>query len=201
MNDTTVEYRDIPGFPGYRVGSDGSVWSSWRGQGISRKPGPWRRLKSCLSHGYPTVHLFDGRGGHQPRVHQLVLLAFVGPCPPGLECCHENDVKTDNRLSNLRWDTRKSNAADRDLHGRQIKGSHHCHAKLTEEHALAIHLLHRLGFTLHSMSRAFGVSVGAIALLLRGRTWRHVLPVLERVLADLESLLRSTMPTQQETRS
>lgn len=24
-----VEYRDIPEFPGYRVGSDGSVWSAW----------------------------------------------------------------------------------------------------------------------------------------------------------------------------
>ncbi len=24
-------------------------------------------------------------------VHQLVLLAFVGPCPDGLECCHFPD--------------------------------------------------------------------------------------------------------------
>lgn len=26
--DSTVEYRDVEGFPGYKVGNDGSVWSS-----------------------------------------------------------------------------------------------------------------------------------------------------------------------------
>lgn len=26
--NSTVEYRDIKGFPGYRVGSDGSVWTT-----------------------------------------------------------------------------------------------------------------------------------------------------------------------------
>lgn len=26
----TVEYRDIEGFPGYRIGSDGTVWSCWK---------------------------------------------------------------------------------------------------------------------------------------------------------------------------
>ena len=29
-NQSTVEYRDIQGFPGYRVGSDGSVWTQWK---------------------------------------------------------------------------------------------------------------------------------------------------------------------------
>lgn len=45
-------------------------------------------------------------------VHRLVLEAFVGPCPSGLEACHANDIGTDNRLSNLRWDTRQANTLD-----------------------------------------------------------------------------------------
>lgn len=45
-------------------------------------------------------------------VHRLVLEAFVGPCPPGMEGCHWNDVPDDNRLSNLRWATKSENRLD-----------------------------------------------------------------------------------------
>jgi hypothetical protein len=45
-------------------------------------------------------------------VHQLVLEAFVGPCPPGMECLHANDDATDNRLVNLRWGTHTENVQD-----------------------------------------------------------------------------------------
>jgi hypothetical protein len=38
------EYRPVPGFPGYVIGSDGSVWSS-RQNGRFRQ-GRWRRLRS-----------------------------------------------------------------------------------------------------------------------------------------------------------
>jgi hypothetical protein len=43
----------------------------------------------------------------------MVLFAFVGPCPEGMECCHENDVRDDNRIENLRWDTHANNLAQR----------------------------------------------------------------------------------------
>ena len=46
------------------------------------------------------------------RVHRMVLEAFVGPCPEGMQCRHLNDVKNDNRLNNLAWGTRKENSAD-----------------------------------------------------------------------------------------
>lgn len=45
-------------------------------------------------------------------VHRLVLEAFVGPCPPGMESLHGNDISADNRIENLRWDTRLNNKAD-----------------------------------------------------------------------------------------
>lgn len=50
-------------------------------------------------------------------VHHLVLEAFVGPCPAGLEGCHNNGVSDDNRLINLRWDTRSANQLDAVRHG------------------------------------------------------------------------------------
>lgn len=33
--------------------------------------------------------------------HRLVLFAFVGVCPKGMQGSHLNDIKTDNRLENL----------------------------------------------------------------------------------------------------
>lgn len=47
------------------------------------------------------------------KIHHLVLEAFVGPRPaPEMDGCHANDIREDNRLSNLRWDTKSGNARD-----------------------------------------------------------------------------------------
>lgn len=82
--DSIVEYRDVPGFPGYRVGSDGSLWSKLLGsnRGFSDT---WRRLKPGNSKGYH-LHLLYNNGKRVTRfVHRLVLEAFVGPRPDSLD--------------------------------------------------------------------------------------------------------------------
>ncbi len=57
-------------------------------------------------------------GQNHPRlVHRLILLAFVGECPDGLQACHYDGDKSNCRLSNLRYDTPKGNAADKVRHG------------------------------------------------------------------------------------
>lgn len=50
-------------------------------------------------------------------VHHLVLKAFVGPQPPGMECCHGDGQPANNVDTNLRWDTRQANVADMWRHG------------------------------------------------------------------------------------
>lgn len=46
-------------------------------------------------------------------IARTVLAAFVGPSPPlKYTACHYNDNRMDNRLSNLRWDTRSGNMLD-----------------------------------------------------------------------------------------
>lgn len=51
------------------------------------------------------------------RVHVVVLEAFVGPRPEGLEGCHNDGDHTNNVPSNLRWDTSSSNSYDSVRHG------------------------------------------------------------------------------------
>ena len=67
-----------------------------------------------LGRGYPAVRLPD----RQAKVHHLMLDGFVGPRPPGCDGCHWDDNKTDNRLFNLRWDTKSANERDKVRNGR-----------------------------------------------------------------------------------
>lgn len=82
------------------------------------------KLSRRTRDGYVYVGLSANGVIHHRKVHQLVLEAFVGPRPPGMESCHNNHVRHDNRLVNLRWDTRKANARDRAINGSQIRT--HC---------------------------------------------------------------------------
>ena len=54
-------------------------------------------------------------------VHRLVLEAFVGPCPEGLQCDHKNRVRDDNAATNLRWVTQKENLEGRVYTGKYVK--------------------------------------------------------------------------------
>jgi hypothetical protein len=51
------------------------------------------------------------------RIHRLVLEAFVGPCPIGMEGCHNDGDCSNNKLQNLRWDTHIANVLDSINHG------------------------------------------------------------------------------------
>ena len=110
-------WKDIPGWEGYyQVSDTGGVRSIDRiaqgRHGAHQYKG--RTLKQTpATKGYLTVKL--SRSGIPQRgyqVHRLVLSAFVGECPEGLEACHADDVKTNNKLTNLRYDTSKNNTAD-----------------------------------------------------------------------------------------
>lgn len=103
----------------YEVSDLGQVRSLGRIDTRGRRRGPKLLTPSPDDKGYLNVCLTpssqegDTQRQVTRRVHALVLEAFAGPCPGGLEACHGNDVPDDNRLVNLRWDTRSSNHQDR----------------------------------------------------------------------------------------
>ena len=67
--------------------------------------------------GYRTVVLCNKEKRVTRAVHRLVLEAFTGPCPAGLEVRHLNGLAWDNRLENLAYGTHGSNIADAVEHG------------------------------------------------------------------------------------
>lgn len=66
-----------------------------------------------------TLHKSGSR--KSAAVHRMVLEAFVGPCPDGMQGCHWNGEPADNRVENLRWDTPRSNMADKLRHGQHAE--------------------------------------------------------------------------------
>ncbi len=117
------ERKEIPGFPDYYADTNSNIWSYKKHQG-SLVP---RKLKLCKNKkGYLLVKI----GGVVRQVHRLILMTFIGKCPEGMQTCHNNGIKDDNRVENLRWDTPKNNCADRRKHGNQIMGEkHHLYGK------------------------------------------------------------------------
>ena len=59
----------------------------------------------------------DGRE-YTRLVHRLVLEAFVGPCPPGMQGLHWDDDPANNVVENLYWGTSSQNRKDSIRNGR-----------------------------------------------------------------------------------
>jgi HNH endonuclease len=176
-----VEYHDVIGWPGYRVGDDGSVWSRRRRGGgrIDHESRPladeWHRIKATLRYdGYRYVQLSVAGRSWQIGVRLLVLQTFVGPRPPGMECRHLNSDRTDDRLANLGWGTVHQNAADRIKNGTQSCGEAHPSAKLDEPRVREILGSHRAGISIGELSRRYRVARATIRKIVRGRAWKHV---------------------------
>jgi len=167
-----MEMRPIPGYPGYQVTDDGRVWLERKGRFSKGKPDV---------HGYPVVNMIDTQGRRRPvHVHVLVLLAFVGPCPPGNEARHLNDIKTDTHLANLKWGTRKENVDDciRNGHFAYLetkRGSDHPRATVTEKDVEDIRrrYLPRV-VTGPMLAREYGVKTCVVYNIIHGTNWKHV---------------------------
>lgn len=140
--------------------------------GIAMKGGKLLK-KIVASTGYQVVNLSSvSIGKKQELVHRLVLLSFVGPCPSGMECAHNNGNRQDARLENLRWSTRKSNHADKHDHGTAQRGERHGNAKLLDIEVVA---MRNMKLSAKQISDQFGVSKSCAKKIISGESWRHLL--------------------------
>ena len=121
----------------------------------------------------PSVMLAELRVSKELGV-VVVLTAFVGRCPDGMECRHINGNPANNRLDNLLWGTPTENAADRDLHGTTARGERNAAATLTESQAREIKYRPRRWGMGKALASEFGVSESLVSDIRTGRTWTHI---------------------------
>lgn len=108
MNSKSI--KAIPSVKGsYFADKVGRIWSERNGH--MHELATWDN-----GHGYRQVRL---AGEHRNRkVHQLVIQAFLGNCPPWAEIDHIDRDRGNNSLKNLRYIPKAQNAANRGTTGR-----------------------------------------------------------------------------------
>jgi hypothetical protein len=153
-----TQWRPIAGRPGYDISDDGQVYSYASD----------RILKPSIHGKY--LGLMLGRGRIY-TIHIEILKAFVGPRPEGYEGCHNNGIHTDNRLTNLRWDTKQANKEDNKLHGKDPVGERNPSALLTEQSVVTIRTVRKPD---SYYAELFGASRRAIREARQGNTWKHL---------------------------
>lgn len=155
--------------PDYLVSTLGRVVRDKAARGARR----FKEAKPFVpSDGRPTVTLrVDGRT-KTFRVCNLVLETFAGPRPqPRMECCHNDGNPANNDIGNLRWDTRKGNAADMVKHGTKLMGETHPSSKLTAEQVATIRKDYAAGVRQQELADRYGVHQPAISRIVNGKRW------------------------------
>jgi hypothetical protein len=159
-------FKTIPGFPNYEV----SKISEVRGKRFGRI------LKPKVHDGYHSVGLYMDGKYHWRNVHRLCAMAWVGvpENAKNLDVAHNDGVRSNNVVSNLRWVTRKDNIHDRYSHGTAIgahPGERHHNAKLTS--ALVIEMRERVANGERFMDVVFETGVKKLTAYdaVTGKTW------------------------------
>lgn len=119
MTNDHEEWRQAPGYVG-------GLEVSNRGRVRNRK-GPLRGNINASGYRVIDVRREGEKRSRGALVHRLVLEAFVGPCPPGMQTRHLDGDPGNNHLGNLRWGTPAENNRDTLRHGRHEKVNRkHC---------------------------------------------------------------------------
>jgi hypothetical protein len=108
-------------------------------------------------------------------VHRLIIETFKGLPPKGFQCCHNDGNVDNNRIENLRWDTRENNELDKFKHGTSPKGERNPCAKLTEEQVIEIRKLYNTGsFSHKDLGKIYNVDQANIGYIVRRKSWAHI---------------------------
>ena len=169
----------MPGYEGlYEVSSYGRIRSLPRQRRGGRSGNGMRTVRERILKPkpgkYPAVSLRRCADPMTFNVHTLVLLAFVGPCPDGMEACHGDGNKWNCNLGNLRWDTPSSNHDDRVRHGVSNRGERCGTAKLTEAQVGDIRSLYAAGrMTQAVLAARYGVAQSQISHIINRKRWSY----------------------------
>ena len=125
--------------------------------------------------GYKTIRTMYNKKRRVKKVHRLVAEAFLGSCPDGMQCCHNNGIHYCNRGSNLRWGTPKENAQDKIIHGKSCAGEKNHSAILKEGEAWLIKKICKANILFdREVAAMFKVKREVVNSIKIGRSWKHL---------------------------
>lgn len=132
--------------------------------------GCWDWQLSIRKNGYGNIRILM-----RPKLaHRIAYEAFIGPIPEGLFVCHHCDNRSCCNPDHLFLGTHRDNMIDRNIKGRQARGSKSRQAKLTELDVSEILKMIHLGFKFTEIAQLFGVTKTAVRNIKIGLTWNHV---------------------------
>lgn len=170
MTPSEVEYREIPGFPGYTATSNGDI--------IGKRH---TVLKPCANdHGRLCVVFIFGEWGSCRRttktLHRMICLAFHGPPPtPAHHARHLDGDYLNNKSDNLAWGTAKDNYQDRLVYGNEPVGARNSNARLATDQVLSIKSRLDKGEPAKAIAADFGVAFQSVYNIKNGLTWKKYL--------------------------
>lgn len=176
---TTMEWRQIVGFPNYEVSECGDVRRCAPSK--TRRNG-WQLRGYMDPDGYLRYVLRDSDGVKRHVIaHRIVAEAFIGPAPsPDHEVAHNNGSRVSCYWRDIRWATRQQNASDQIVHGTVQQGESNGHHKITEADVRFIRTEYRLikasrgARSVSELDRRFGLSRAQIIRIARGQAWSHI---------------------------
>lgn len=122
--------------------------------------------------GYLIARLNKGSVSTNYRVHCLVADAFIGPRPENHDVNHKNFDRTDNRIENLEYMTRKQNIGHSLKHGRIARGENK--GKLTNSSVLEIRRLHHTGMLQNKIATMFKLTPSGVGKIVHRTIWTHI---------------------------
>lgn len=168
------QWRDIPGTNGsYEVSDFGRVrrkiaMGRWKAGGFL-SPRYHRQ-------GYIEIKFNLNGASKQILAHRLVMMAFVGNPPAGMETNHINGIKDDNRLKNLEYVTPKENTQHAITHLNRTgpRGELNGNSKLTKGDVLTIRKLLDEGIPTTDIAQQYGLSRTHVYHIRKGKVWGHL---------------------------
>lgn len=177
-------WKDIPGFEGmYQCSSEGRIRSLDRVIHSNNKWNSYSKIEESKvlkpifnRSGYQQVVLYRDGVGTRSTVHRWVALTFIPNPEDKRNVNHIDGCKTNNKVSNLEWNTTSENALHAYKTGLNVsnKGEKHGMAKLIASQVHRIRTLYELGYRKAYIARMFEVSFGAIDLIVKRKNWKHI---------------------------
>lgn len=190
----TFHENILPSYPGYHVTKNGEVFSRRKKYGAKKLEMEDFWLEKSISYdkaGYPVTSMTPlNKKAKATKIHHLVALAYIGERPSGYYICHNDGNQKNNNLSNLRYDTPKSNSDDRELHGRSIKGERANSAVIKEANIPEIFRMACEGIMIKDIAKKFNVTPPTIGQILRRKKWKHI-AIDEEVVKTAENFIGS----------